>query len=225
MWVKNPPLPFKSSQKPVRYRINMNGVLNVNSLNKKFRMTLVGGFTRFISYNFVYFFMNTLAANRGLFYWKHNKPFHSWTFAPVMWTIPKIKLFCKFLRFLVGRVMIWLTEIPFKNLIDVDGRLRSENFAVMPTCFLSTMAELIALDRVRSHFPGNLSQIELSLVPHTIISLTKNTGGYQVHIRNLTFWIQSENHDKCEPLAACMWKNLWRKMIVFFIGLQYSKNL
>ena len=190
MWVKNPPLPFKSSKKPVRYRINMNGVLNVNSLNKKFRMTLVGGFTRFISYNFVYFFMNTLAANRGLFYWKYNKPIHSWTFAPVMWTIPKIKLFCKFLRFLVGRVMIWLTEIPFKNLIDVDGRLRSENFAVMPTCFLSTMAELIALDRVRSHFPGNLSQIGLSLVPHTIISLIKK------------YWRLSSSHSKLNLLNS-----------------------
>ena len=43
--------------------VNMYRVLNIDSFNKKFILSLVGEYIRFILFNFMYSFMNTWAAN------------------------------------------------------------------------------------------------------------------------------------------------------------------
>ena len=47
-------------------------------------------------------------------------------------------------------------------------------------------------------------------------------GEYQIHIWNLSFLIQSHNHESFDPHATCMWKTCGEE---FFLGLQYFKSL
>ena len=52
----------------------------------------------------------------------------------------KIYTFYKVSCVLLVSVMARPIESPFKNLIDISGRLKSENFTDMLKCFLSSMA-------------------------------------------------------------------------------------
>ena len=120
----------------------MYRVLNIDSFNKKFILALVGEFIRFILFNFMYSFMNTWAANFEMVLFIANIANVSirWGFTSEMWTVTNFMLFYKLSCVLVASVMIRLIKFPFKNLINVVGRLRSENFVGILTCFLSSMA-------------------------------------------------------------------------------------
>ena len=73
---------------------------------------------------------------------------------------------------------------------------------------------LIALDRVRSHSRRSLSRSELSLVPHTIISLIRESWRLSNSHLELNFFNSATKSWKFWPsclLAACMWKTCGRE--------------
>ena len=66
---------------------------------------------------------------------------------------------------------------------------------------------LIALYKVRSHSQRSLSRRELSLVPHTIISLIRESWRLSNSHSELNFLIRSQNLESFDPLAPCIWKS------------------
>ena len=84
---------------------------------------------------------------------------------------------------------------------------------------------LIALDRVRSHSRRSYSRRELSLVLHAIISLIKESWRLSNSHSELNFFNSLTNSWKFWPSCCLYVKNLWRRMVMFFLGLQYSENL
>ena len=143
----------------------------------------------------MYLFSNTLVANFAMVPFIENMTNISitWAFPSGMWTIAKFTVFNKVSNVLVVSVMTRLIEVLFKNLINVGGKLRFENFSGMFTCFLSSMACTNCFEK----------------------STTYSHGGYQIHIRNLTFLIQSQNHKNCDPIAAVYKKLVAKNGYVF----------
>ena len=43
----------------------------------------------------------------------------------------------------------------------------------------------------------------------------ESPGGYQIHMRNLAFLIQSQNHESFDPLTDCMWKTCGEEWLRF----------
>ena len=84
---------------------------------------------------------------------------------------------------------------------------------------------LITLDRVRSDSRRCLSQRELSLVPHTIISLIRESWKLSNSHSELNFFHSVTKSWKFWPSCYLYVKNLRQRMVMFFLELQYSKNL
>ena len=84
---------------------------------------------------------------------------------------------------------------------------------------------LIALDRVRLHSRRSFSWRELSLVPHTIISLIRESWRLSNSHSELNFFNSVTKSWKFWPSCCLCVKNFWWRMVTFFLGLQYFKNL
>ena len=181
--------------------------------------TINKSFIRFIRFNFMYFFTNALAANFQMVLFIENMTNFSISrvFASGMWTIDKLTSFYEVSYVLVASALTRLIEFLVKNFISISGRLRSVNSAAWPA--------LIALNSVRSHSRRNVSRKELSLVPRTIISLIRESwrlsnshsefNFYNSVTKSWTFW----------PFSCLFVNNLCGRMVVFFLGLQYSEYL
>ena len=83
---------------------------------------------------------------------------------------------------------------------------------------------LIALDRVRSHSQRSFSRSKISLVPHTIISLIRESCTLSNSHLELNFLNSVTKSWKFSPSCCLNVKNMSRRMVMFFLGLQYSKN-
>ena len=158
------------------------------------------GFIRFVVFYFMYFCTNTWAANfeMVLFFANMTNFSISWVFDSGMWTTAKFTLFYKVSWVLAGSVMTTLIQFLFKNLINVGSRLRSYNFSGCLRVSSAAWPALIALDGVRSHSRRSLSRRELSLVPHTIISLSRES------------WRLSNPHSEPFP-----WVAVFRKFVEY----------
>ena len=136
-------IPFKSriigkSEFPFLIRL-IYTEFNINSFSKKFILALVRRLIRFILFNFMYFFTNTLEASFEMFIFITNiTNFSVICLGDVNYR--KIYIFYKASCDMVVSVMWVLCGFPFKNFINVGGRLSSKNFADMLTCFLTSMA-------------------------------------------------------------------------------------
>ena len=78
---------------------------------------------------------------------------------------------------------------------------------------------------MRSHSQGSLSWKELSLVPHTIILMIRESWRLSNSYLELKFFNSVTKLWKFWPSCCLCVKKLWHKMVVFFLGLQYSENL
>ena len=118
----------------------MCGVLNINSFNKKFIIALVGGFIRLILFNSMYFFTNTRVATFGMVLLTANINFSISCAFALGCELSQNLRFYKVSCILFASVMTGLLKFFSESLINAGGRLRSENFDGMLTCFLSSMA-------------------------------------------------------------------------------------
>ena len=85
---------------------------------------------------------------------------------------------------------------------------------------------LIALDRVRLHFSKKSFHKGSHLWYHIqSYPWSESPGGYQIHIRNLTFLIQSQNHKNFDPFDTCLWKTCSAEWLCFSYGYGILKNL
>ena len=57
-----------------------------------------------------------------------------------------------------------------------------------------------------------------SLVPHTIISLIRESWRLSNSHLELNFLVQSQNHESFDPLGACMWNTCGKKWFCFSYG-------
>ena len=149
----------------------------------------------------------------------------SWTFASRMRTVTKFTLFYKVSCVLLVRVMTRLIQFPFKYLINVSGRLRSEILWACLHVSSASWPALIALDRVRLNSWKNLSYRELSLVPYTTISLIRESWRLSDSHLELNFFNLVTKSWKFWPSCCLYVKNLWCRMVVFFLGLISGFNL
>ena len=198
LWNRNPIR--GQSYWPVRVFIldlvNICRILNTNSFNKKFIVALIGVFLRFVLFNFMY-----LLATRGQQTLKWLLLLQTWQTFPQAGHLPRG---CKFTLFY---------KVSFVLVVSVMIRLIQFLCAAWPA--------LIALDRVRSHSRRSLSQSELSLVPHTIISLTRKPWRLSNSHSEFNFFNSVTKSWKFWPPCCLHVKNLWRRMVIFFLGLQY----
>ena len=84
---------------------------------------------------------------------------------------------------------------------------------------------LTALDWLRLHSQRSLSQRELFLVPHTIISLIRESWRLPNSHSELNFLNLVTKLWKFWPSCCLYVKNLWLRIVMFFLELQYSENL
>ena len=149
----------------------------------------------------------------------------SCAFASGMWTIAKFTLFYKLSCVLVASGMNRLIDFLFKNLINagVGWDLRISGACLCVSS--AALPALIALGRVKSHSQRSLSGRELSLVPHTIISFIRESRDLSNSHSELNFFNSVTKSWKFWPSCCLYVKNLWQRMVIFFLGLQYSENL
>ena len=84
---------------------------------------------------------------------------------------------------------------------------------------------LIALERARFYSRRSLSRKELPQVPHTITSLIRESWRLSNSHSELTFFNLVKKNMKVLTLLSLYVQNMWRRMVMFFLRLQYSKNL
>ena len=127
----------------------------------------------------------------------HNKLFYKLGICPGDVNYPKCETFFKGSCALVANVMTRLIELAFKNIINMGSRWRSENFTGMLTCFLNSMACTNCFGQSEVAFSEKpFHERELSLVPHTIISLIRES------------WRLSNSHLELFNSVKKLWKFL-----------------
>ena len=100
---------------------------------------------------------------------------------------------------------------------DWDWRIPRACFRVSS----AACAALMPLKRVRSYFLKSLSRKALSFVQQTIISLMGESRRFPNSYSALNFFSSVIKLWKLWPSSCLYVKNLWRRMVTFFLGLQY----
>ena len=175
----------------------------------------VRAFIRFVLFNFMYFFTNKWAANFEMVLFIANMT----SLIPLAGHYPQECELSQNLHFFIKSLVFWLWVLwldlfsfflKILSILVVGWDLR-----ILQACLHVSSAAwpvLITLDRVRSDSQRSLSQRELSLVPHTIISLIRKS------------WTLSNSHSELNFFHSVTksWK-FWSSCYLYVIKLA-TKN-